>query len=67
MYTIYVILFFYNEKKVMKTIAKKEDKKFLAAIEDESEIEAETNTATEANEEVSNSLPSEEELKEDKE
>ena len=62
-----VILFFYNEKKVMKTIAKKEDKEFLAAIEDESEIEAEINTATEANEEVSNSLPSEEELKEDKE
>lgn len=30
-----VILFFYDEKKVMKTIAKKEDKVYLDAIEDE--------------------------------
>ncbi len=29
-----VILFFYNEKKVMKTIAKDEDKDFLAAVEE---------------------------------
>lgn len=29
-----LILFFYNEKKVMKTIAKKEDAEYVAAIED---------------------------------
>ena len=61
-----VILLFYREKKVMNTIAKKEDKEFLAAIEDENEIEAET-TIEPQNEEVTNSLPSEEELKENKE
>ena len=33
-----LILFFYNEKKVMKTIAKKEDKEFLEAIETPEEI-----------------------------
>lgn len=32
-----VILLFYNEKKVMKTIAKEEDKAFLAAVENEKE------------------------------
>ena len=34
-----VILFFYNEKKVMKIIAKEEDKAFLNAIEEEKEPE----------------------------
>lgn len=33
-----VFLFFYNEKKVMKTIAKEEDKAFMKAIEDEKEV-----------------------------
>ena len=42
-----VILFFYNEKKVIKTIAKTEDKAFLDAIEGEEE-----NTALENKEEV---------------
>ena len=37
-----VILFFYNEKKVMKTIAKSEDTAFLAAIEGESDALADT-------------------------
>ena len=37
-----VILFFYNEKKVMKTIAKKEDTAFLAAVEGEEEALADT-------------------------
>ena len=35
-----IILFFYNEKKVMKTIAKEEDAAFLAVVEGESEKEA---------------------------
>ncbi len=34
-----VILFFYREKKIMKTIAKEEDKEFLKAIENEKEPE----------------------------
>ena len=42
-----VILFFYNEKKVIKTIAKTEDRAFLDAIEGEEE-----NTALENKEEV---------------
>lgn len=29
-----IVLFFYNEKKVMKTIAKKEDSEYLSAVED---------------------------------
>ncbi len=41
-----VILFFYNEKKVMKTIAKKEDAAILAAVEgDVSLVEGDTNTS----------------------
>ena len=41
-----VILFFYNEKKVMKTIAKKEDAAILAAVEgDTSLVEGDTNTS----------------------
>jgi len=43
-----VILFFYNEKKVMKTIAKKEDAVFLAAIESEEEALADTEAKSEA-------------------
>ena len=43
-----VILFFYNEKKVMKTIAKKEDAVFLAAIESEEEALADTEANSEA-------------------
>ncbi len=35
-----IILMFYREKKVMQTIAKDEDKEFLAAIENEKEPEA---------------------------
>ena len=38
-----VILMFYNEKKVMKMIAKEEDKEFLEAIELDSDIKEETN------------------------
>ena len=41
-----LILFFYNEKKVMKTIAKAEDTVFLAAIEGEEEAMADTAQAT---------------------
>jgi len=41
-----LILFFYNEKKVMKTIAKAEDTVFLAAIEGEDEAIADTAQAT---------------------
>ena len=41
-----LILFFYNEKKVMKTIAKAEDTVFLAAIEGEDEAMADTAQAT---------------------
>ena len=43
-----IILFFYNEKKVMKTIAKKEDAVFLAAIESEEEALADTEAKSEA-------------------
>ena len=42
-----VILFFYNEKKVMKTIAKAEDTEFLAAIEGEEEALADTTNQVE--------------------
>lgn len=44
------ILFFYNEKKVMKTIAKDEDKEFLMAIEGEDEILEGNNSANEVKE-----------------
>ena len=44
------ILFFYNEKKVMKTIAKDEDKEFLMAIEGEDEILEDNNSANEVKE-----------------
>lgn len=36
-----VVLFFYNEKKIMKTIAKDEDKEFIEAIETEEEKNSE--------------------------
>ena len=42
-----VILFFYNEKKVMKTIAKPEDAELLAVVEGE-----EASKATETTEEI---------------
>ena len=40
-----VILIFYNEKKVMKTIAKQEDGAFLAAIEDSNDAKEEAKEA----------------------
>ncbi len=47
-----VILFFYNEKKVMKTIAKAEDTAFLAAIEGEEEALSDTQSVIETVEEA---------------
>ena len=43
-----VILFFYREKKILKTIAKDEDKAFLAAIESEEELKADLEDTNEA-------------------
>ena len=45
-----VILFFYNEKKVMKTIAKPEDAALLAVVEGETEEEAKEEIKTETEE-----------------
>ena len=73
-----VILFFYNEKKVIKTIAKTEDKAFLDAIEGEEEnadLENKEEVVEEKNEEIekpnqeleSETLENEGDLKESKE
>lgn len=63
-----VILFFYNEKKVMKTIAKEEDTVFLAAIEGEEETLADTNNLdSQAETKVEKEVISEEKVEENTE
>ena len=53
-----VILFFYREKKILKTIAKDEDKEFLAAVEDDATPETK-NEINDVTAETSNDITKE--------
>ena len=54
-----VILFFYREKKILKTIAKDEDKEFLAAVEDDATPETKNENSNDVVDETSNDITKE--------